>query len=174
MNTIAQLKLGNEATVKDVYNCNKQGFISFAGKYDVSEYEATDIYQDAVIALIENARKGKLDNLKSSLTTYLFAIGKFMLFAYLKKQNKQVMMSIDEAVEWNSYETEQQEEQTALLQKHFEQLGEQCRKMLTLFYYEEKKLEEIMHLMNYDNKDVVKSQKYRCLKQLKNLMEKNG
>ncbi|HNJ59041.1 MAG TPA: hypothetical protein PLH33_08390, partial [Chitinophagaceae bacterium] len=81
---------------------------------------------------------------------------------------------IDEAVEWNSYETEQQEEQTALLQKHFEQLGEQCRKMLTLFYYEEKKLEEIMHLMNYDNKDVVKSQKHRCLKQLKNLMGKNG
>jgi DNA-directed RNA polymerase specialized sigma subunit len=51
-------------------------------------------------------------------------------------------------------------------------LGEQCQKVLTLFYYEEKKLDEIQSLLGYTNKDVLKSQKSRCLKQLKDLTKK--
>ena len=53
--------------------------------------------------------------------------------------------------------------------KSFEKLGQQCRKVLQLFYYDEKKLDEIQTLLGYTNKDVLKSQKSRCLKQLKEL-----
>ena len=58
-----------------------------------------------------------------------------------------------------------------LLQQFFMQLGNQCKKIITLFYYEEKRLDEIVELLGYENKEVAKSQKSRCLKQLKNLIQ---
>jgi DNA-directed RNA polymerase specialized sigma subunit len=42
---------------------------------------------------------------------------------------------------------------------------------LQLFYYEEKKLDEIQEQLGYTSKDVLKSQKSRCLKQLKELIK---
>ncbi|WP_026764107.1 RNA polymerase sigma factor [Sediminibacterium salmoneum] len=72
-------------------------------------------------------------------------------------------------------EAAQKEEQIVLLQSYYEKMGVHCKKILQLFYYEEKKLEEIVHLLGYENKDVVKSQKSRCIKQLKTLIaEHNG
>jgi len=174
MNKIDLLKQGNERIVKDIYESNKQKFIAFARKYSIATNDANDLYQEAMVALIENVQKGRLDNLQSTIETYLFAIGKFMLFSFLKKENKMATIYKEDKIEWNTYDDELKENQTILLQKNFALLGEQCKKLLTLFYYEEKKLNEIMSLMNYENKDVVKSQKYRCLKQLKNMLSKNG
>ena len=37
-------------------------------------------------------------------------------------------------------------------------------------YFEEKKLDEIQTILNYSNKDVLKAQKSRCLKHLKELI----
>ena len=48
-----------------------------------------------------------------------------------------------------------------------------CQKILELFYYQEKKLGDIVNALGYDNKDVVKSQKSRCIKQLRKLIETN-
>ena len=58
-----------------------------------------------------------------------------------------------------------------MLQKGLNKLGDQCKKVLELFYYEEKKLDEIQSILGYTNKDVLKSQKSRCLKQLKELIK---
>lgn len=165
------LKKNDEKAIRTLYNDNKNGFILFAKRYNVSHDDLVDVYQDAIIALIENARKGKIDDLKSSLTTYLFGIGKFMIFQKLKKDGKNVAMDDFEKIEMvhDDYSEEETNLQVKMLQAGFKKLGEQCRKVLQLFYYEEKKLDEIQTLLGYTNKDVLKSQKSRCLKQLKEL-----
>ena len=71
-----------------------------------------------------------------------------------------------------SYDEEKEDTEIKLLQTAFENLGEQCKKVIQLFYYEEKKLDEILTILNYTNKDVLKSQKSRCMKQLKDLKKK--
>lgn len=165
------LKRNDEKSIRTVYNDNKNGFILFAKRYNLSHDDLIDIYQDAIIALIENAKKGKIDDLKSSITTYLFGIGKFMIFQKLKKEGKTVGTDDFEKVEmvYDDYSEEETNLQIEMLQNGFKKLGEQCRKVLQLFYYEEKKLDEIQNLLGYTNKDVLKSQKSRCLKQLKEL-----
>lgn len=173
-NLIDQLKSGDEKTIRKIYEDNKNGFLLFASRYALDKEELIDIYQDAVIALIENAKKGKIDELKSSLTTYLFGIGKFMVFQRLKKKNKTI--SSDEIenfeFEYDDYSEDEINIQLISLRENLKKLGEQCLKVLTLFYYEEKKLDEIQSLLGYTNKDVLKSQKSRCLKQLKDLTKK--
>ena len=167
------LKMNDEKAIRNFYNENKNGFILFAKRYNIHSDDIIDIYQDAVIALIENAKKGKIEDLKSSLSTYLFGIGKFMIFQKLRKDGKTIPMESFEKIEmtYDDYTEEETDLQIKLLQKGLNKLGDQCKKVLELFYYEEKKLDEIQSILGYTNKDVLKSQKSRCLKQLKELIK---
>jgi RNA polymerase sigma factor (sigma-70 family) len=172
---IEQLKRGDEKTIYKVYVDHKNGFSLFANKYDLSADDLLDVYQDSIIALCENAKKGTIDNLESSLSTYLFSIGKYMIYRILKAKNKRISIDYENQppqVLEDEYKEVYDENEIALLQENFKKLGEQCQKVLRLFYYEEKKLDEIQIELNYTNKDVLKSQKSRCLKQLKELIKK--
>ena len=77
---IKQLKNRDRNALKEVYNDYRREFFKFANRYETDQSTLEDIFQDALIALYENAQNGKLDTIKSSLKTYLFSIGKFMLF----------------------------------------------------------------------------------------------
>lgn len=169
---IAKLKSGDEEALKEVYLANKKPFFLFATRYQISEEDLLDTYQDAIIALYENAKKGKIDDLKSGINTYLFAIGKFMIFKRFK--NKKDTITLDEIdisqIDWEEMEENKEETQLNLLKNAIIKLGEQCQNVLRLFYFEERKLDEIQSILNYSNKDVLKAQKSRCLKQLKELI----
>lgn len=174
------LKNGNSEALKTVYLNNKAAFIGFAKKYPLDEATVTDIYQDAIIALRENAINGKLDNLKSELKTYLFSIGKHMIYKALKQ--KQKVYLVDENVEFDNLKKDKDfsidlveglTEKQQKLQKAFKSLGQKCKAILSLFYYRGFTIEEITKELNYSNKEVTKSQKSRCLKSLKVLTLNN-
>ena len=172
---VALLKKDDEKIIRKLYDENKKGFLLFANRYNLNAEDVLDVYQDAVIALIENAKKGKIDTLQSSISTYLFGIGKFMIFQKLKKEKKTFSKDDFSNLEYvdEDYDEEENNIQVVLIQRAFEKIGEQCRKVLQLFYYEERNLDEIQEELGYSNKDVLKSQKSRCLKQLKDLTKDN-
>lgn len=145
----------------------------FASKYNLSREDILDVYQDAFVALIENAEKGKLDGLNAKLKTYLFSIGKYMIFSKLRKNKKDFVEieTLPDGLEWA--EIDENNQHISQLEENLKKLGEQCYKILRLFYYEERKLDEIMEMLPYQSKDVLKSQKARCLKQLKEMLSKN-
>ena len=167
------LKKNDEKTIRTFYNDHKNKFVLFAKRYNINEFDSIDVYQDAFIALIENVKRGKTDDLKSSLSTYLFGIGKFMIFQKFKKNGQLHIADDVESIEIEEdlYSEDDVDLQVRLLQNGLDKLGEQCKKVLQLFYYEEKKLDEIQEQLGYTSKDVFKSQKSRCLKQLKELIK---
>lgn len=167
---IAALKNGDQREMEKLYNRYRNGFILFLSRYGLPEEELTDIYQDSIVALIENARKGLVDHLEVELKTYLFAIGKFMVFKRLKKEKE--ISTEDLVFEW--YDAGSEETEEPGLRAALNKLGGRCYELLKLFYYEGKRLDEIQELMGYDKKDVLKSQKSRCLKQLREIMEKDN
>jgi RNA polymerase sigma factor (sigma-70 family) len=167
-----------EQFIENLYKKERKSFFAFAAQWPLSEAEIADLYQDAIIAFVENWRKGKVELVNSSATTYLYALGKYMVYRRLRAKNIEIT-GWDEAtlpnnLIWNDFEAASKEADFAAIRRGLDKLGEQCQKLLTYFYYEGKKLEEIMELMGYDKKDVVKSQKSRCLKQLKNNVKKNS
>lgn len=168
---IEKLKAGDAATIEKLYLNYKNGFIQFAGRYNLRHDDLLDVYQDAFVALIENAKKGKLDELKSELKTYLYSIGKYMIFGRIKKDKTQGFEDISQHFEWE--EIDNNEDSFVLIENNLEKLGSQCYSILKMFYYENLKLEEILNRSSYTSKDVLKSQKARCLKQLKDLVAKN-
>lgn len=173
-NIISLLEKGDKSVLTTIYTDNKESFISYAHKFSVSSEIIVDIYQDATIALYENAIDGKMNDLKCSIKTYLFSIGKNMIYEQLRKDKKTVLVNtsvlkdeFDDEIEYNNEPLTSNQMQ---LQNGFKQLGEQCKKILTLFYYNGYTLDDIMQTLNYTKKDVVKSQKSRCLAKLKSIV----
>ena len=169
------LKSDNKSVLKSVYIKHKLAFIGFAKTYDINNEDALDIYQDSIIALRENALKGHLDNLNSTLKTYLFSIGKYMIYNRLKEKKKLHLIhsikdegEVDELnisdIDYNFNSRQRQ------LQVAFKGLGAQCQTLLNLFYMRGFTLDEIVEELNYNSKDVAKSQKSRCLKSLKEII----
>jgi len=172
---IQSLKNGQKETLDVIYLQYKEGFHDFATRYSITTNDGLDIYQDSIIVLYENILQGKLDQLKSSIKTYLYAVGKYKIFARLKVESQHESLQGNELIEdLTSFEIETTEERLKLLQKAYLHLGPKCQEVLRLFYYEGQKLEDIKERLSYDSKNTVKSQKSRCLKQLRELIQVNG
>jgi len=49
-------------------------------------------------------------------------------------------------------------------------LGKTCRTILLLFYYENLSMREILEATEYENEQMVRNKKYKCLKQLEQML----
>lgn len=157
-----------------LYETYKQDFIAFARKFSLKDDTIIDIYQETFLSFYENLLNGKLTEFTSSIKTYLFSIGKFKIYEYLRAHAK--LKIIDEPVNPEitldnlNLETEVLSEREALVKLNFKKLGGKCQRILELFYLQSKTLSDIKGEENYENTDVVKSLKSRCLKKLKLLV----
>jgi RNA polymerase sigma-70 factor (ECF subfamily) len=171
---LEKLRKGGETAFKEVYDENRDKFLLYARKYGLDDDERLDVYQDTYIVFYQNVITGRLKELTSALSTYLFGIGKNLIMKTLKKNQRTVrseyMLSIakdeDVAIDNMDWDESLSHEQK-LLMTYFVTLGEQCQKLLTMFYYRGFSIKEIIAEGNYNNANVVKSQKSRCLKTLR-------
>ncbi len=177
-NIIDLIKSGDQLALKNIYVDNRAAFIKFSRIHNVEKYDALDIYQDAIIILYDNIVNGKITELRSKVSTYLFAIGKYKIFQ-LHRDNAKVELKSELFVDeeniyldvnlYNEKLTNQQE----LLNKYYSLLGNRCKEILKLFYYEGYTLDEIVQILDYSDKKVLKSQKSRCIKQLKDWIKES-
>ncbi|MEL7339594.1 MAG: sigma-70 family RNA polymerase sigma factor [Bacteroidota bacterium] len=177
-NLIGRIKSGDRQALHDVYLEHKRSFIDWAGaSFRCSEPDAEDIWQEVIIVFYENIIEGKLTSLKSQVRTYLFGIGRFMLLRKYEQQKRWTELPeqedgpeiwVEQAV--SEYEMELNDRQRMLL-RQLEKLGENCQKLLRLFYYRRYSTESIMMEMGYKSTEVAKSQKARCMRNLRKNME---
>ncbi len=179
--TIEDLKKGSDSLYKLIYDNNRDKFINFARRYNLKDDDIIDAYQDAYIVFYNNVVDGKLTTLTSSISTYIIGIGKYLIFDKMKKNNKTINPDFDLSVIRNEdavistfeIETEDLTTEQELLKQHFKDLGEKCKNLLTLFYYRGYTIKDILELGDYNNENVVKSAKSRCLKTLKERIKAN-
>ncbi|MFD2823932.1 RNA polymerase sigma factor [Lacinutrix iliipiscaria] len=175
------LKKGDMQLLDAIYRNYKLPFVKFSNQFGLDEDDITDIYQDSIIALRDNVVNGTVKSLNSSIKTYLFSIGKFMIYKRFNTISKTKNFEQEYVFEDDFYSPFDYNDNIDELQKKvndgFDGLGEKCRELLKLFYYDGLTLKEIQAYFKYDNYNVVKSQKSRCLKTLKDLIykqEQNG
>lgn len=176
--TLEDLKKGSEPTLRKVYEENRDKFLNYARRFNLTEDENIDVYQDAFIIFHENVMSGKVERFTSSISTYLFSIGKYLIFDQMKKNNRTVGSAYDltrvgdeeQLVETLEIDETGLSPEQQLLQKYFPSLGKQCQELLKLFYYRGYTILEIMNAKNYNSENVVKAAKSRCMKTLKERM----
>jgi RNA polymerase sigma factor (sigma-70 family) len=136
--------------------------------------DGEDIFQETVVAFIELVRKGKFRG-ESSIKTFLVAVARNLWFNELRKkksgdQRAKVFETNREHIENDVMEDINQreiKEQFLVLMTH---LGASCKKILTMFYYENLSFEEITVKMGYENEQVARNKKYKCMKELSDLI----
>jgi RNA polymerase sigma factor (sigma-70 family) len=150
-----------------IYTCNNSG----------SDQDAQDIFQEVLVAFIDLAQKGKFRG-ESSIKTFLFSMNRHMWLNELKKRGRADKRDTifenekDTTLPDISHVMAQNEMQQQVLAV-VEELGETCKKILLAFYYENLSIKEILANLSYENEQVVRNKKYKCLKQLEQLLTAN-
>ena len=173
------LKNGSETAFTAVYENSRDLFLNFGRKYNLSDDDLLDVYQDAYIAFYENIQSGKLVELKSTISTYLISIGKYKIMERMRKNSKKVnhegllslVHEVDHEVEDFEIEPEELSIEQKVLQLYFETLGEKCQEILKMFYYKNYNIKQIMVEGGYNSENVVKATKSRCMKTLKDAIK---
>ena len=160
-------EMGKE--IENLYELYKQPFILFAiSNYPISKDTAIDIYQESFTAMYQNIRSGKYTERNVSLKTYLFEIGKHHIFKYINKEQKENDILQMLASEWNvrQFPPEEWNEAQKIVSELLEEADTDCNKVLILYYWERRKMEEIARYMNYKTEQVAKNKKSSCLRRL--------
>ena len=168
---IQEIKAGNQHVIVLLYKEYRDEFIQFAIKnYGLSREELKDVFQDTIIAFYENIASGRLEFLTSDVKTYLFAIGKRQASNHKRNLFKIGNLSTDDDIKAIltdiAEEMEQPNELEDVIKKVLSELPEQERKILELFYYEKKSMEEIASIMGYANANSMKKKKSLILKKV--------
>jgi RNA polymerase sigma factor (sigma-70 family) len=150
---------------------------SFIIGYGGSRQDAEDVFQETVVSFIEIVKKGKY-RMEASIKTFLVSVAKNIWLNEVKKRERSGQR--DKLFESNRDQTEADVsdhisdlEKKRQLRDLVYQLGEPCRKILLLFYYENLSMKEIVDHLPYENEQVVRNKKYKCLQQLTGLIKEN-
>jgi RNA polymerase sigma factor (sigma-70 family) len=151
---------------KDYYGLLAQFIVNNNG----SEADAQDIFQEVVISFVHLVRQGKFRG-ESSIKTFLFALNRNLWFNELKRRSRSMNRALRYEVENEKKEKTitdiiEYREAGRLLQTVMNEMGEGCRKVLLLYYYQEQSMKEIVQETGYENEQVVRNKKYKCLKKL--------
>lgn len=180
--TLEDLKHASETVMRQIYEENRRKFLSFARKYNLSEEENKDIYQDAYIVIYDNVIKGKINDLSGSVGAYLFGVGKNLILKKMRENKKHnevpfelsVVMKTGEFGSDFEINTEEATPRQTQMLHQLDTLGEKCQELIRSYYYKGLSIKEIMKNENYGSENVVKSAKSRCLKLLKGRLNANN
>lgn len=140
-----------------------------------NEEDAADIFQETVLVFIEQVRRDKFRG-DSSIKTYLIGIAKNLWLNEMRSRDRRsnrelgfIKADNNETVE-DAHQRMYQRENKQKLVQVFEQIGDVCKKILNSFYYENLSMKEMLVLFNYDNEQVLRNKKSKCMKHLKDLI----
>ena len=172
---IRSIKDGHDAGLVHLYSSLREEFILWGVKrFQVDRDLISDAFQEAIIALRHNVIGDRLNQLKSSLKTYLFAIGRNQILNRLKKSKYELSAEDFKSLKHEHLtikgEKEDLTDRQESVRAFIKQMKEPCKSILRMYYYLGFSMEVIASRMSYKNENVAKSQKMRCLKKLKNAL----
>jgi RNA polymerase sigma factor (sigma-70 family) len=163
--------------IRQIYLEHAAATSSFIMGKGGTEQDADDIFQETVVSFINTVQKGKFRQ-ESSIRTFLISISKHLWYNEIRRQQRaekrEKVFELDRSREdEGTGDIIQERELQKQMQQLVTELGDSCRKILTLFYYENLSMKEIVTHMHYENEQVVRNKKYKCLQHLTEKIKQN-
>jgi RNA polymerase sigma factor (sigma-70 family) len=142
-----------------------------------SSQDAEDIFQEVIVTFISLVQKDKFRG-ESSVKTFLFSLNRHAWLNELKRRGRALAREEkyekgQERVEADTSQYMADRENKNAVISLVSKLGDACRQILLLFYYENWPMKKILETMHYENEQVLRNKKYKCLKQLEQMLEAN-
>ena len=151
------IKAGNEKAIEFLYKKHYRMIVKMIMKNSGTEDEAKDIFQDALIVFWEKVKSNKLV-LTSKISTFLYSICQNLWRKELdrKARNSGEMIEQPTQIEW------EKQERVQVIQQCLQSLGETCRRILMLYYFDKMSMTDLAKEMGFANADTAKTKKYKC------------
>jgi|WetSurMetagenome_2_1015567.scaffolds.fasta_scaffold18184_4 RNA polymerase sigma factor (sigma-70 family) len=170
-----EIRNGNDQALTELFQKNRRPITSLVIRNQGSEDDAEDVLQEALVAFWEKVHSGSFEY-QAKLSTYIYTIAKNIWLRRLIRQRRELHSTSDEfetaTEDANPQEELEENERITAVQEAMEQIGNPCRDLLLLYYWEERSMEEIAVKLGFANANTVKSKKYQCKKVLEKMVQK--
>lgn len=173
---VSNLRTGHRMNdiIQSIYRNHFESLSRYITNNSGSRQDAEDIFQEVLVNFIDLVQQNKFRG-ESSIKTFLFSMNRHTWLNELKRRGRALIREekfergqerVDVDVSHHIAEREEKAAIAALVAE----LGDTCKKILTLFYYESLSMKEILEVTDYENEQVVRNKKYKCLKQLEQML----
>lgn len=165
---LEKLHAGDEKVLEYLYKKYYRMMTRIVVTNNGTEYEAKDVYQDALIVFWQKAVSGNLV-LTSKISTYLYSI---CLNLWRKELDRKSKLKYEEKDEVQ-YLDQDREERARIIRGCIAKLGETCQKVLTYYYFDGMSMSDIAEKLKFGSTDTAKTKKYKCKKRLDQMVKEN-
>lgn len=139
-----------------------------------NQEDAEDIFQDVIVSFIQLVQKDKFRG-DSSISTFIYVLIRNAWLNELKRRKRSKLRE-------EKYENEKDKSEVGaseyIVNRELKNqvveligsLGENCKKILMAFYYDNLSIQEILLNLHYENEQVVRNKKYKCLQKLQEIL----
>lgn len=179
---IKAIKVNDERVLKTLYEDNFHKTKNYILKNSGSIDEAKDFFQEAFVTVWEHVQDNKFEpKNESALNGYLFTVARNKWLNHLNSARYRKTNSYENHIDILSNKktidddifNEENDNKIDRVASAFETLGDACKKLLSVFYYDSKTLRDISELMNITEASA-RNKKYRCLEKLRTLVLKSN
>jgi len=169
---ITSLKSEDNVAFKHIYQTHGKSCISKLKNFrNCSLEDAEDLFIVAIMLFREKILNGSITQL-TNLESYLYKVCENTYLAKLRVEKTKGKKVSD--VEFFYYESDYLSEEEEDFQMNlnevtkqaWEKLSEKCKDIISFFYIDKLRMDEIAKLMGFSSPDVAKTTKSRCYKQM--------
>lgn len=176
---VANLKSGErmDEMIRSLYRNYFDGLAWYIMNNSGSRQDAEDIFQEVIVTFIDLVQKDKFRG-ESTIKTFLYSLNRYTWLNELKRRGRatareEKFEKSQDRIELDTSQYISDRENRAMITGLVAKLGESCQQVLLLFYFENWPMKKILETMNYENEQVLRNKKYKCLKQLEAMLDSN-
>jgi RNA polymerase sigma factor (sigma-70 family) len=152
----------DEDVVRSIYQEHYHSIRQMIKNNNGSEEDAKDIFQDTLIVLYQKFRDNNF-KLTSSLNTFLYSVARILWYRELRRRRElpTAFQFMEHSDDQEIYRSIEREERLSLFRQKYEELSEDCKKILQLFL-NNVPIKDITKLMGYSSDQHTKNRRLRC------------
>ncbi len=170
-----RIRRGDEEALVTLFRQSRRAVTALVTRNSGTERDAEEVLQESLVVLWERVRQGRYRH-AARLETFLYATAKNLWLRRLARARRETPLNLDadESVADDPSPLDRliESEESAMISNALSRLGEPCRTLLVLFYWEEASMEEIATRLGFANAETAKSKKYQCKKALQDMLKR--
>ncbi len=169
------IQRGDEEALVILHHAHRRAITGYILKNSGTDQDAQDVLQESLVILWERVRSGRFEQ-TAQLGTFLFGIAKNLWRRSLARSRRESPLDAESQVgddALSALESMVGQEEKAMVAAAMEEIGETCRQLLLLYYWEELSMEQIAVRMGFANATTAKSKKYQCKKALERILSQH-
>jgi len=168
-------KKHEDAVLRFLYAEVQPSLTKFILSNNGSSDDVEDIIQDAIIVFYEKVKNNQLQ-LEKTVSGYIYTVGKYMWYNKLRKNKKQVRLENNDfsKIGLDEFDIELfHTNETSFVKELLSKIGKACQTVLQQSVFEKIAMDQIAQLNGYKNEQIARNKKYRCLKELRTVIEQS-